>query len=651
MQWWQLGAVAGVVGWIGWSAAALAQAAPPVAPPVAPPAASPVVEAVAPKLAERYVKWERMVPMRDGVELFTSIYLPKSTAEPHPIVMRRTPYSCAPYGETNFPDALGPSRLFPEHDYIVVHQDVRGCWRSQGDFDDMRPQIAANPGATIDESTDTWDTVDWLVKNVPGNNGRVGLWGVSYPGFYAAVGSIDAHPALKASSPQAPIADWFFDDFFHHGAFFLPHAFLFLNGFGVPRPGPTSERRPPAVELTAQDGYQFFLDVGPLKNLERDWFKGRVPYWNVLTSHPTYDAYWQARNVLPHLKKAAPAMLTVGGWFDAEDLYGPLQTYRALEAQNPAIENSLVMGPWSHGGWARGDGDRLSHVRFGGKQSLWYREQVEFPFFERHLRGQPAAPLAEATVFETGRNEWRRFAAWPPSGTQQRALHLHGGGRLAFDAPQDEPIAFDEFVSDPAKPVPFHDGIALGMAKSYMTDDQRFAARRPDVVVWQTEPLASDVTLAGPLLAQLFVSTSREDADWVVKLVDVHPPDFRYAGADGEAAAADASQKPMGSYQMLVRSEVIRGRFRKSYSQPHRFAPGQPDLVQLPLQDVLHTFRKGHRIMIQVQSTWFPLVDRNPQNWVEDIFQADADDFAAATHRVWRDLGHPSRIEVGVLAR
>ncbi len=613
--------------------------------PPPPASATPAV----PPIAELYSKWERMIPMRDGVELFTAIYLPKATNEAHPIVMRRTPYSCSPYGEANFPDSIGPSRRFVEQGYIVVHQDVRGCWKSGGTFDDMRPQMAAQPGALIDESTDTWDSIDWIVKNVPGHNGRVGLWGISYPGFYAAVGSIDAHPALKASSPQAPIADWFFDDFFHHGAFFLPHAFLFLNGFGVPRPGPTSERRPPAVEFKTKDGYQFFLDLGPLRNADRDWFKGRVPYWNVLAAHPNYDAYWQARNLLPHLRKAAPAMLTVGGWFDAEDLYGPLHVYRALEQLNPGIENSLVMGPWSHGGWARGDGDRLGNVRFGGKQSLWYREEVEFPFFERHLRGQPLAAPAEATVFETGRNVWQRFAAWPPKGTRMRALHLLSGGRLAFDAPPTEAVAFDEFVSDPSRPVPFLEDVELGMAKKYMTDDQRFASRRPDVLTWQSEVLAADLTLAGPLLAQLHVSTTGSDADWVVKLVDVHPGDFEYEGADAEAAKADPTQRPMSGYQMLVRSEVIRGRFRDSYTTPAPFVPGEPALVKLPLQDVLHTFRKGHRIMIQVQSTWFPLVDRNPQHYVENIFEAAPADFVPATHRVWRDQNHPSRIDVGVL--
>ena len=611
--------------------------------------APPVVAPAAPPLSERYTKLERMVAMRDGAQLFTAIYLPKSTAEPHPIVMRRTPYSCAPYGEEKFADSLGPSPQFAANDYIVVFQDVRGCWKSEGTFDNVRPQIAANPGATVDESTDTWDTIDWLVKNVPGHNGKVGLWGISYPGFYAAVGMIDAHPALACSSPQAPIADWFFDDFFHHGAFFLPHGFWFMNSFGVERTGPTSERRKPAFEAEVQDGYDFFLAMGPLKNADAKWFRGKVPYWNVLASHPNYDGYWQARNVLPQLRKVAPAVLTVGGWFDQEDLNGPLQIYRAIERQNPGVENALVMGPWSHGGWARGDGEKLGHVRFGGKQSAWYRDQVEFPFFERHLRGQQQlAPPAEATVFETGANQWRTFDQWPPKGTAAKSFFAAGGARLATSAPADD-AAFDAFTSDPAKPVPFTEEVARGMTREYMTDDQRFAARRPDVLVFASEPLEADVTLAGPIVAHLWVSTSRDDADWVVKLVDAHPDGFKYAGADGEAAKADPTQRNMGGYQMMVRSEVIRGRFRDSYSQPKPFEPDAPTLVKLPLHDVLHTFRKGHRIMFQVQSTWFPLVDRNPQKWVDNVFEAEEADFVPATHRVWRDAAHPTRFEAGVL--
>ncbi len=644
--------------------ATLAQAPAPVAPaPLAP-------------LSERYTKLERMVPMRDGVALFTAIYLPKTSEALQPVVLQRTPYSCAPYGEDKFPDSIGPSAAFHQREYIVVRQDVRGCWRSEGDFENMRPQLVRHgdapppPAGAIDESTDTWDTIDWLIKNVPGHNGRVGMWGISYPGFYAAAGMIGAHPALKCSSPQAPIADWFFDDFRHHGALFLPHAFHFLNGFGVERPGPTSDRRPSAFEFPTPDGYQFFLELGPLKNADARCFHGKVAYWNELLAHPNYDEFWQSRNLLPHLRNVAPAVLTVGGWFDAEDLYGPLQIYRAVERLNPGVENTLVMGPWSHGGWARGDGERLGDVRFGGKQSAWYREQVELPFFERHLRADPHAPgaaapppPAEATVFETGANRWRTFAQWPPPEAEPTAWYLRGDSMLARDAVPTDTEACDEFLSDPRKPVPSNGAIARGMTSEYMIEDQRFAACRPDVLTWRTGPLEQELTLVGPLLAHLWVSTTREDADWVVKVIDVFPDDFAWpaepeiASAAGAAAAAAGDARPrrasrdtpMGGYQMLVRSEVIRGRFRDSYAEPRPFQPGEPTLVRLPLQDVLHTFRKGHRLMIQVQSSWFPLVDRNPQTWVADISQADAAAFQPATHRIWRDATHPTRIEVAVL--
>jgi putative CocE/NonD family hydrolase len=635
-------------------------------------------------LAERYTKLERMVPMRDGVALFTSIYLPKSTESLQPIVMQRTPYSCAPYGEERFPDSIGPSPEFHRRDYIVVRQDVRGCWRSEGTFENMRPQRVLHDGGrapehgAIDESTDTWDTIDWLMKNVPGHNGRVGLWGISYPGFYAAAGMIGAHPALKCSSPQAPIADWFFDDFRHHGALFLPHAFHFLNGFGVARPGPTSERRPAAFEFSSPDGYRFFLELGPLRNADERCFKGKVAYWNELLAHPNYDEFWQARNLLPHLRNVAPAVLTVGGWFDAEDLYGPLQIYRAIERLNPGVENALVMGPWSHGGWARGDGDQLGDIRFGGKPSLWYRTQVELPFFERHLRAEAGsaaggavaaaatAPVAEATVFETGANRWRTFAQWPPKEAVPTTWYVRGDSMLARDVPPTDGEACDEFLSDPRKPVPSNGAIVQGMTREYMIEDQRFASTRPDVLTWQTPPFEQELTLVGPLLAHLHVSTTAEDCDWVVKVIDVFPDDFAWpaepdpgaavaAGAPSSASPSASPPRPasratpMGGYQMLVRSEVIRGRFRDSYAEPKPFRPGEPSLVRLPLQDVLHTFAKGHRLMIQVQSSWFPLVDRNPQKWVADISRAEAADFRPAMHRVWRDATRPTRIEVAVL--
>ncbi|TAH37065.1 MAG: CocE/NonD family hydrolase [Planctomycetota bacterium] len=591
------------------------------------------------ELRQRYVKREVMIPMRDGVRLFTSIYAPKDSAQQHPILLCRTPYSVAPYGADRFRERLGPHDAFALEGYAFAYQDVRGCYMSEGVFDNMRPTAHALPGQ-VDESTDTWDTIDWLVQNVPGNNGRVGMWGISYPGFYAAAGMIDAHPALKAVSPQAPIADWFWDDFHHHGALWLPHTFNFFASFGRPRPQPVQERGGRFRHGTP-DGYEFFLDLGPLRNADERHFHGEIAFWTEALRHPNYDAFWQSRNLLPHLNKVAPAVMTVGGWFDAEDLYGPLKIYREVEQRNPDIFNVLVMGPWSHGGWARGDGDRLGNVSFGAKNSLWYREQVELPFFEHFLKDAPAKPPAEATVFETGVNRWRMFLQWPPAEAAEKALYLAAEGGLSWTAPADSG-GFDQYISDPARPVPFTEDISTGMTREYMTDDQRFAARRPDVLVYQTGPLTESLTLAGPIQCDLWVSTSAADADFVVKLIDVFPPD----APDWDGMESDQS---MGSYQMLVRSEAIRGRFRNSYEKPEPFPSNQPTYVDLELLDVLHTFQPGHRLMVQIQSTWFPLMDRNPHKWVDNINFADEADFIPATIRVYRGAQHATRLRVGVL--
>lgn len=588
-------------------------------------------------IRESFTKSEHMVPMRDGVRLHTVVYAPKERSEPLPILLRRSPYSCKPYGPDAYPETLGPGAHFARAGYVFVNQDVRGAWSSEGTFVDMRPQHALpRPDGAVDESTDAWDTVEWLVANVTGNNGRVGMWGISYPGFYAAAGAIDAHPALAAVSPQAPIADWWFDDFHHHGAFFLPHAFLFYSGFGKPRPEPTTER-PNGIDIGTPDGYDFFLRLGSVANANERHFKGEIAFWNEFAAHPDYDAFWKARDLLPHLKGVRCAVMTVGGWFDAEDLYGPLKIYESIERQNPGAFNVLVMGPWSHGGWGRVDGDELGQARFGAKTSLWYRSELELPFFERFLKDRDAT-IAEATVFETGANRWRTFESWPPRGVVTRRLHLRDGARLSFEPAGPGEARFDEFESDPAKPVPFTQEIARGMTKEYMTEDQRFAARRPDVLTWTSEPLAEPMTLAGPLVAELLVTTTREDADWVVKLVDVFP--------DGEPDPPGlAPHQKTGGYHMMVRSEVIRGRYRDSYEKPKPFVPGEPAAVAVPLLDLLHTFERGHRIQVQVQSTWFPLVDRNPQKWVPNVYLARDDDFAKATQRVLRG----SSIRIGVL--
>ncbi len=591
---------------------------------------------------EQYEKREVSIPMRDGVKLFTVIYAPRERARLYPILLNRTPYSVGPYGETDMKELVGPSEAAMRDYFIFVYQDVRGCHMSDGTFVDVRPHIPTKMGKQVDESTDAYDTIEWLLANVPDNNGKVGMWGISYPGYYAAASMIDHHPALVAVSPQAPIADWFFDDFHHHGTLFLPHAFNFLSGFGQPRLE-HSAKSPERFKLDTPDGYDFFLRLGPLPNVDERFFHGKIKFWEDLVAHPNYDEFWEARNLQPNLKNVAPAVLTVGGWFDAEDLYGALHVYSAIEKQNPGIYNSIVMGPWQHGGWARTDGDRLGNVRFGGKTSVYYREKIELAFFDHFLKGTNDPLPAEATMFETGTNTWMKFTSWPPERLQDTSLYLTQHGLLAHDVPAAGD-AVDSFESDPARPVPYTEAIVDGMTKEYMTDDQRFAGRRPDVLVYRTEPLSEPVTIAGPIQADLWVSTTGTDADWMVKLVDVFPDDTP------TPEGADASEKPMGGYQMMVRSEAFRGRFRESYAQPKPFVPDEPTLVSVPLQDVLHTFAKGHRILVQIQSTWFPLVDRNPQTYVDNIFKARAEDFRKATHKVFRSAEHPTRIRFGVLA-
>ncbi|MFQ5493947.1 MAG: CocE/NonD family hydrolase, partial [Phycisphaerae bacterium] len=463
-----------------------------------------------------YTKREVMIPMRDGVRLFTSIYAPKGRLRKFPILLFRTPYSCNPYGEDDFKAPLGSGMHFTKEGFIFVYQDVRGRFMSEGSFVNMTPHIDNKLSkADVDESSDTYDTIDWLLRNVPNHNGRVGQWGISYPGFYAAAGMIDAHPALVAVSPQAPIADWWYDDFHHHGAFFLPHAFNFLAVFGRPRPEPTKEWGE-RFDHGTPDGYQFFMDLGPLRNVNERHFHGEIDFWNQITKHANYDAFWQSRNLLPHLHNVAPAVMTVGGWFDAEDLYGAINIYQTIEKSNPGVFNIFVMGPWPHGGWSRGEGERLGFVRFGAKTSAFYREKIELPFFKHFLKDGADPALPEAYVFETGANRWRTFDRWPPDEVVEESLYFHDDGWLTFDAPTGESDGFDEYVSDPAKPVPFSEDTATGMTRRYMTDDQRFAGRRPDVLVYQTDVLDQDVTLAGPVLADLWVSTSGTASDWIV---------------------------------------------------------------------------------------------------------------------------------------
>ena len=604
------------------------------------------------QIRSSYTKYEHRIEMRDGAKLFTSVYLPNDLSKNYPILLQRTPYGVHPYGADQYRQSLGPYEEYVDEGFIFVYQDVRGRYLSEGDFDNMRPHLARKGKTDTDESTDTWDTIEWLVQNVPGNNGRVGQWGISYPGFYTAAGMIDSHPALKAVSPQAPIADWYWDDMHHHGALVLPLTFNFFSGFGVPRPEPTEERADFFEHETA-DGYQFFLDLGPLSNVNEQHFEGEIPFWNDLAAHPNYDEFWQSRSILPHLRNIDAAVMTVGGWFDTEDLYGPLHIYESVEEKNPNAFNILIMGPWSHGGWTRTAGRKLGSADFGFETSEYYQTHVELPFFKHFLKGDGSRDseseslqelnLPEALVFETGANRWRRFDSWPPEEAAAKSLYFLPAGELGFEPPDCVPsetdLCVDSFTSDPAKPVPYTMEITPWWARNYMTEDQRFAGWRPDVLVYQTEPLEEDLTLAGPITADLWVTTTGTDADWVVKVIDVLPAEEFTRGAESNP----------GGRQQLVRGEVFRGRFRESYETPKPFTPNEPTAVKFELWDVLHTFKRGHRLMVQVQSTWFPFIDRNPQTYVDNIFEAEEDDFVKAEHGVLRRDSRGSRLQVTVV--
>ncbi|MBO9639917.1 MAG: CocE/NonD family hydrolase [Siphonobacter aquaeclarae] len=594
---------------------------------------------------QHYTKLEQYIPMRDGKRLFTSIYLPTETGEKHPILMTRTPYSCAPYGKDVYrPFYLNHYKEYLKEGYIMVIQDVRGRWMSEGVYEDVRPFLPAKKGSSsVDEASDTYDTIDWLVKNLPNNNGNVGVFGISYPGFYSTMAALSNHPALKAASPQAPVTDWFLgDDFHHNGAFMLADAFTFYveRGFGMPRPAPTTVG-PKGYSQPTKDNYEFFLRTGALPNFTK-LTGDSVRFWNELMKHPNMDDWWKARNVrnfANHVPNGV-ATLVVGGLFDAEDCFGAWTTYSAIE-QKAKNDNKIIMGPWFHGQWAgRGsDGSSLGNVLFGSPTSTWYAEKVEVPFFNYYLKGKGNVDnLKEATVFFTGENQWRQFEQWPPKQAAETSLYLQPKGGLSFAKPAAGG-AFTEYVSDPARPVPYAEGVKSNRTREYMTDDQRFASIRPDVLSFRTEVLTEDLTLSGPLVADLLVTITGSDADFVVKLIDVFPDDFSYSTED---------KYIMNGYQMLVRGEVMRGRFRNSFEKPEAFVPGKITRVKYTLPDIAHTFKKGHRVMVQIQSSWFPLVDRNPQKFV-DIYQAKDSDFQKATIRVFHEAGQASRIVLPVL--
>jgi uncharacterized protein len=603
-------------------------------------------------IKEHYYKTERYIPMRDGVKLFTSIYMPKDSTQKHPILLTRTPYSCAPYGEANFSGNLWNRhwRYYARENYIIVTQDVRGRWMSEGVFADIRPFNPNKKGNETDEASDTYDAIDWMIKNLPHNNEHVGVFGISYPGFYSTMAALSGHPALKAVSPQAPVTDWFQgDDFHHNGAFMLMDGFSFYaGGFGYPRPKPTTAGPVSTLKLPEVDNYTTYLNIGALSNFKK-LAGDSLQFFNEMFAHPDYDAWWQARNPRNFVSDVKPAILVVGGLFDAEDCFGAWNLYKAIEKKNPATHvNKLVMGPWYHGQWASTDGTHMGNLRFGSNTSFWYQNNIEIPFFNYYLKGEgDISKLAEATIFFSGENKWHNYAQWPPADKQDKPLYLHPDGKLGWEKPAANG-GYSEYTSDPAHPVPYTEDVHFSRTREYMTDDQRFATRRPDVLSFETAVLDDDITLGGTVVADLLTSISSTDADFVVKLIDVFPDLFTYADAQPQARRSAVGDYPMGGYELLVRGEIMRGRFRNSFAKPEAFKPGKTEKVKFELPDVAHTFLKGHKIMIQVQSSWFPIADRNPQKFI-NIYTATDADFQKANIRILHDAANSSSIILPVL--
>lgn len=589
-----------------------------------------------------YTKAEYMVPVRDGVRLYTQVYTPKDQSQNYPFLFFRTPYSVPPYGPENFRTVLGPTRSFDEEGFIFVFQDVRGKFRSEGEYILDRPIVERKTSKDIDETTDIYDTIEWLLRNIPNNNGRVGQWGISAPGIQTTFGVMSRHPALVASSPQASPGDQFIgDDFHHNGAFRLMYVFSWLSRNARIRTGPTETPVKP-IDYGTPDGYRFFMDLGPVANVNMKYFHDQVPTWNEYMEHPNYDQYWEDRNYFRHLTNINHAVLNVAGWFDAEDFYGAMEVYYNIENRNPKNKSRLVVGPWSHGQWNRSDGDTLGHIRFGAKTSFYFRENVQLPFFNYYLKDKGELNLPEALVFETGTNQWKSYDQWPPKGVVMKNLYFHPDGKLSFDKPTDRSArAYDEYLSDPDRPVPFSSETRTTQGALWMIEDQRFAATRPDVLVYETDELSENITIAGDPLASLLVSMTGTDADFIVKLIDVYPGNSPDNNPNPQAVR-------MGHFQMLLAGEVMRGRFRNSFSKPEPFVPQRIAKVEFNLRDRYHAFLKGHRIMVQVQSTWFPVIDRNPQKFV-DIYKAKESDFQKSTIRVYRSANSSSHVRLPVL--
>ena len=590
---------------------------------------------------DHYQKYEYMIPMRDGKKLYTAVYVPKDVTGSHPILLERTPYSAGPYGSDAYKGGFRGSKKLIEAGYIFAFQDVRGKYLSEGDFVNIRPQLKKGEQG-IDESTDTFDTVDYLVKKVPANNGAVGMWGISYPGFYTGVGAINTHPNLKAVSPQAPVSNWFVgDDFHHNGALFLQDGFDFLSGFGQPRPEPTATPRGgPRVDRGDGGAYGFFLRTGALPNFDFNYLKGSVSFWQDMMNHPNYDEFWKDRALPDHMENVKCAVLTVGGLFDAEDMWGALNLYQATEKKNKGIYNALVMGPWFHGMWAgrAGAGRTFGDQDFGMSTSDYYQDKIEFPFFEKFLRGQNVEAPPEATIFDTGKHEFRTFGKWPVDGLQRTSLYAAADMGLSQSKPNSD--GYEEYVNDPANPTPYTDPVPERRNREHMLSDQRFATARADVVTYRTAAMTEATTYAGPITADLWVTTTGTDADFIVKVIDEYPADSLEISPSG---------KNMAGYQMLVRWEVMRGRFRDDLSKPKAFEPGKPTRVKYTLNDILHTFRPGHKLVVQIQSSMFPLIDRNPNRMVPSIYQASDADFQKATIRILRSPKYPTHVELGLL--
>jgi putative CocE/NonD family hydrolase len=586
-------------------------------------------------IRENYSKSIAYIPMRDGVKLFTVIYQPKDSGVSYPFLLERTPYSSEPYEADEFPNSLGPNPSLMREKYIFVSQDVRGRYMSEGGFLEMTPHIAEKKtNKDVDESSDCFDTVEWLLKNIKNNNGKVGIYGISYPGFYASASLPDAHPAIKAVSPQAPVTDEFIgDDVNHKGAFFLLDNFGFMNYFDKPRNGPVKDYDGEMMELNHNNSYDFFMKMGTIKNSNKpEYFGNKGKIWNEYISHDTYDSYWKARNIRTHLKNVKPAVLVVGGWYDAEDLFGALETYRSIEKNSKGNNNNLVMGPWTHGAWASGFWNSYAGMDLGSNTSGYYQDSIETPFFNYYLKGKGSLSIAEATVFETGSNEWKKYAQWPPAESKPVAFYLRSGAKLSNDLPTSKE-GYTMYISDPAHPVPYTGKKMRSRNNDYMGEDQNFLAERKDVVVFESAPLENDLTISGPIVANLFVSISTTDADFVVKLIDV------------ESYEAQPNPVPV---QRLVRAEVIRGKFRNDFSKPSPFTPNKIEQVKIELPDAAHIFKKGHKIMVQVQSSWFPLVDRNPQQFMT-IPEANASDFKKATIKIHHQEGKASALILPVM--